>query len=83
MARVELTGVPVWACLGAQRLIKLALLLSVRTVHSFADNDESGVLHATAAAKHYSLSGRRVYLRRPPESFNDWNDALLELRRAA
>jgi putative DNA primase/helicase len=83
MARVELTGVPVWACLGAQRLIKLALLLSVRTVHIFADNDESGVLHATAAAKHYSLSGRRVYLRRPPESFNDWNDALLELRRAA
>jgi putative DNA primase/helicase len=83
LAAMELTGVPSWACLGAQRLCKLTLPLSVREVHVFADNDNPGVLHATAAAKHYSLSGKRVYLRRPPDSFNDWNDALLGLRRAA
>jgi putative DNA primase/helicase len=83
LAAMELTGVPCWACLGAQRLGKLTLPLSVREVHVFADNDEPGVLHATAAAKHYSLSGRRVYLRRPPDNLKDWNDALLGQRRAA
>jgi putative DNA primase/helicase len=83
LAAMELTGVPCWACLGAQRLSKSALPLSVREVHIFADNDEPSVLHATAAAKHYALSGRRVYLRRPRDGFNDWNDVLLGQRRAA
>jgi hypothetical protein len=83
LAAMELTGVPCWACLGAERLGKLTLPVSVREVHIFADDDDTGVQHGTAAAKHYALSGRRVYLRRPRNSCNDWNDALLGQRRAA
>jgi hypothetical protein len=36
------TGVPCWACLGAQRLGKLTLAVSVREVHIFADDDDTG-----------------------------------------
>ena len=70
LAAMELTGGPCWACLGAQRLGKLTLPVSVRDI--FADDDDTGVQHGTAAAKHYALSGRRVYLRRPRNSCNDW-----------
>ena len=51
---------------------KLTLPVSVREVHIFADDDDTVVQHGTAAAKHYALSGRRVYLRRPRNSCNDW-----------
>jgi hypothetical protein len=54
------TGVPCWACLGAQRLGKLTLPVIVREERfiSLLTTTTLGVQHGTAAAKHYALSGK-------------------------
>jgi hypothetical protein len=76
LAAMELSGIPCWASLGAQRLARVWLPEIVRTVYVFADNDEPGRKAATQAADRYATQGRRVLIRRPPAGLNDWNDAL-------
>ena len=38
---MQLTGIPVWACLGAQRMARVAIPDCVKELHVFADNDAS------------------------------------------
>ncbi|HUS96839.1 MAG TPA: toprim domain-containing protein [Hyphomicrobiaceae bacterium] len=83
LAAMELSGVPCWATLGSQRLDKIAIPSSITEIHVFADNDQAGNLAAEKAADHYTRAGRKVLLRYPPSSYEDWNDALLSRGAAA
>lgn len=76
LAAMELSGITCWASLGAQRLPRLWLPETVRTLYVFADNDEPGRKAATQAAERYEREGRRVLIRRPPTGCGDWNDVL-------
>jgi putative DNA primase/helicase len=74
LSAMQLTGIPVWACLGSQRMARVAIPDCVKELHVFADNDEPG---RKAAKQVADVRGkRRVVVHRPPEGFNDWNDAL-------
>jgi hypothetical protein len=83
LSAMELTGVPIWASLGGQRLSRLTLPVEVRRVILFGDNDDAGRLMAERAAGVYSRQGRAVELRWPPDGLGDWNDALRAQRSAA
>jgi hypothetical protein len=74
LSAMELSGVPVWASLGGQRLQKISVPACVREVHLFADNDQPGRHAAEAAAERFSRDGLKVLVRYPPEGFGDWND---------
>ena len=83
LAAMELSGVPCWASLGAQRLDKITVPSVVREIVIFADADETGRPCAARASSRYAREGKRVELRFPPDGCKDWNDALLSQRRAA
>jgi putative DNA primase/helicase len=70
-----MSGVSVWASLGASRLHRVELPSIVREVHIFADNDEPGRAAADQTAKAHAALGRRVLLRFPPSGM-DYNDLL-------
>jgi len=76
LSAMQLTGMTVWASLGASRLHSVELPLEVEEVHVFVDNDEPGRTAARRAADTHSSMGRRVYLRSPPDQCSDWNDFL-------
>ena len=76
LSAMQLTGVPVWASLGASRLHNVELPPDVEEVHIFVDNDEPGRTAAKRAADVHTSIGRRVYLRSPPDQCGDWNDFL-------
>jgi CHC2 zinc finger/Toprim domain len=81
IAAMALTGVPCWACLGAGRMHTVAIPDVVRELHIFADDDEPGrqAAEKTSAAH----PGLRRIVRLPPDGCKDWNDVLIERRRAA
>jgi len=81
LAAMQLAGVPMWACLGASRMQRVAIPAGVRELHIFADNDQPGRVAAERTA--YANRHRRVVLRYPPDGIKDWNDALAALGRAA
>jgi hypothetical protein len=72
LSAMQLTDVPTWACLGAGRMHRIAIPDHVRELHLFGDNDGPGrdAVERTAYANRH----RRVVLRFPPDSCNDWND---------
>lgn len=70
-----LSGVTVWAALGADRLAAVWLPHDVRRVVIFADNDPPGREGAARAADHHRRLGREVEIRLP-ETGNDFNDYL-------
>lgn len=72
----QLAALPVWACLGAQRLSKVAVPAHVKHVHIFGDNDGPGREQAEKAIKRFVDMGRRVTVRFPPLPHNDYNDLL-------
>jgi hypothetical protein len=74
LSAMQLTGMPVWASLGASRLHSVELAPEVEEVHVFVDNDEPGRTAAKRAADTHTSMGRRVYLRSPPYQCADWND---------
>jgi putative DNA primase/helicase len=76
LSAMQLTGITVWASLGASRLHNVELPPEVEEVHVFVDNDEPGRLAAKRAADVHTSTGRRVYLRSPPDECGDWNDFL-------
>jgi len=76
LAALELTGVPTWAVLGAQRLAKVTIPAGVRHLHIFADNDPPGLENAKKAADRYTREGLRVTVRCPPDECKDYNDML-------
>jgi hypothetical protein len=79
LSAMQMTGMTVWAALGASRLHNVELTAEVEEVHIFVDNDEPGRTAAKRAADVHTSSGRRVYLRSPPDQCGDWNDFLLLL----
>jgi putative DNA primase/helicase len=79
LSAMQMTGMTVWASLGASRLHNVELPAEVEEVHIFVDNDEPGRTAAKRAADVHTSIGRRVYLRSPPDQCGDWNDFLLLL----
>lgn len=79
----QLTGMPVWVSLGATRLNRISLPACAREIHIFGDNDAPGELAARSAGDRHSRQGRKVFLRFPPEEFDDWNGLLTAERNAA
>lgn len=75
LSAMQLSGVPVWCCLGAARMHRLAVPDGVRELHVFADSDEAGRAAAERAAHEHRH--RRVVLQFPPQHCKDWNDALM------
>jgi hypothetical protein len=70
----QIHDVPVWCCLGAARMHRVAIPNLVRDLRIFADTDDHGRLAAERTqAAHTS---RRVTIVYPPGEHNDWNDAL-------
>jgi len=76
LSAMQMTGMPVWASLGASRLHSVELPPEVEQVHIFADNDEPGRAAARRAAQTHANAGREVWLRSPPDQCGDWNDFL-------
>ncbi len=66
---------PVWAVLGS-RFDRVAIPASVIELQISADNGAPGQEAAAMARDALTKAGKRVAIRRPPESFSDWNDAL-------
>jgi putative DNA primase/helicase len=76
LSAIQMTGMTVWASLGASRLHNVELPPEVEQVHFFADNDEPGRAAARRAAQTHANAGREVWLRSPPDQCGDWNDFL-------
>jgi putative DNA primase/helicase len=76
LSAMQLSGMTVWASLGASRLHSVELPPEVEKVHLFLDNDEAGRAAAKRAADVHRKLGRTVYLRSPPDHCGDWNDVL-------
>jgi phage/plasmid primase-like uncharacterized protein len=76
LSAMQMTGMTVWASLGASRLHSVELPPEVEEVHVFVDNDEPGRIAAKRTANAHTSIGRRVYLRSPPDQCGDWNDFL-------
>jgi hypothetical protein len=76
LSAMQMTGINVWASLGASRLHNVELPPEVEEVHVFVDNDEPGRTAARRAADTHTSIGRRVSLRSPPDQCGDWNDFL-------
>ena len=76
LSAMQMTGMTVWASLGASRLHSVELPPEVDEVHVFVDNDEPGRTAAKRTADAHTSLGRRVYLRSPPDQCGDWNDFL-------
>lgn len=76
LSAMQASGVPVWCCIGAARMHRVAIPSVVRELHIFADDDEPGRAAAHRTAEAHTAAGRRVIVRRPPENCKDWNDAV-------
>lgn len=77
LAARQMFRVPVWACLGAQRLGKLRIPRQVKQVWIFADNGAVGIREARRAADIYDEKGFKVIVRPPDQPHQDMNDWLL------
>jgi putative DNA primase/helicase len=74
LSAMQLSGIPIWACLGASRMHRVAVPDSVRELHIFMDNDGPG--RDAGERTVHAHRNRRVVLRSPPDHLNDWNDFL-------
>lgn len=81
LAAMQLSGLPCWAVLGAERLASAWLPPEATEVHIFADNDEAGRRGADKAAERHTRDGRRVIIRTPAEAYGDWCDVVADLAR--
>jgi hypothetical protein len=77
LSAMVLSGMSVWASLGAGRLHKVELPELVREVHIFADNDEPGREAAARTREVHLRLGRRVVVQTPPIGIKDFNDFLI------
>jgi putative DNA primase/helicase len=79
LAAMQLTGIPCWACLGSQRMARVAVPDTVRELHLFGDNDEPGRLAVEQAARAHAH--RRVVVRFPPDGVGDYADLAADLAK--
>ena len=79
LSGMEITGIPVWACLGAGRMRRVAVPERVRELHIFRRHDVAG---RSAAERMLAAHGhcRRVVQYYPPPQDADWNAALCRER---
>lgn len=71
----QMFKIPVWAVLGA-RYDGVTVPSQVSEIQLFADNGKAGEEAAHKAAGIFAAVGKRVFIRRPPAQFDDWNSAL-------
>ena len=71
----QIFEIPVWSVLG-KRYDGVAVPPQVSEIQIFADNGEVGEEAALNAAKVFAAAGKRVFIRRPPSQFDDWNSVL-------
>lgn len=76
LSALQLFEIPVWAALSCSRFASVAIPDEVIEVQIFADNGAPGIEAAAKARDTFTAAGKRVAIRRPPEAFGDWNDAL-------
>ena len=76
LSAMILLGLPVWAVLGAERLARVDIPLSVRRLVLLGDDDRAGRLGAAAALAAHAAEGRTVETLWPWHGLNDWNDVL-------
>ena len=81
MAAMLLSGIPCWATLGTERFAHVALPAAVRRLVLFLDNDRGG-RRAEKLARDARGSDVEVEARYPSMAGTDWNDVLLNPRRA-
>jgi hypothetical protein len=87
LSAAQLYRVPVWATLSANRLAKIEIPQTVRTIMLFSDAGEVGTHEAFAAADLYESRRYRVQVITPKAHFpecqaSDFNDILLTQRAA-
>jgi putative DNA primase/helicase len=78
------SGLPVWACVSAGGLERIALPENVRDVFIFADHDASqtGQRAAERLARRLQLAGRFVRTRKPAQPGTDWLDVYTQSQQA-
>ena len=74
LSAAAMLHIPVWATLGAERLDKIAIPPSVRTLVLLPDNDRAGRAAALAARQAYVIEGRVIETLFPPKAVKDWNE---------
>ncbi len=67
---------PVWAALAANGLANFPILPGMKFLRIFADHDVAGLSAARECKRRYKKAGIEVEVRYPPQSGDDWNDAL-------
>jgi hypothetical protein len=82
LSAMQLSGVPVWAALGAERMSLVRIPEIVRELHVFLDNDDPGRRASEKTAERWLRHGVTIKLRAPPEGVADWNDYLQARARA-
>jgi putative DNA primase/helicase len=76
LSAMQMTGMTVWASLGAPRLDKIWLPPIVKEVHIFGDDDEAGRKASDRAALVHVAEQRTAVPRFPPAGIKDYNDLL-------
>jgi hypothetical protein len=76
LSAMFLLGIPIWATLGAERIDKVEIPLSVKKLLLLPDNDEAGRIAAVAARHAYAAQGRVIGALFPPKGVKDWNELI-------
>lgn len=85
IAARQIFDVPTWSCFDAGNLEDFVPPAGIETLHIFADHDEAfaGQAAAFACALRNKRRGVNCIVHMPPRAATDWNDVLLETRKAA
>lgn len=85
IAARQLFDVPTWSCFDAGNLEAFVPPAGIETLHIFADHDAAfaGQAAAYACAMRNKRRGVNCIVHVPPRAATDWNDVLLETRKAA
>jgi putative DNA primase/helicase len=73
LSAMQLSGVPVWACLGSSRMAAVTIPSHIRSLCVFADNDPPGRSAAQNCVERHRAN-REAFAQIPPT--DDWNSYL-------
>jgi len=82
LSSTQIHGIPCWATLGTEMFGMRALPDTVRTLTLYLDNGQGGD-RAEQLAMQWRLPGRSIVIARPPRTYGDWNDVLIDRPAAA
>jgi putative DNA primase/helicase len=77
IAATQLTGIPCWATLGAERFAHVAVPRAVRRLILFLDNDPGGRRAGRLAPDSFGSQALEIEARCPAAEGADWNDVLV------